>query len=449
MDKNCVIILAAGKGKRMKSELPKVLHRTAGIPMLDIVLEQVKKIKINDIFIVAGYKADLIRERYKGKVNIVYQKEQLGTGHAVEMALSSIKRKFKNVLILYGDMPLVTASSLNKIIKKHSFTGADLTIMAGIKEPPSDFGRIVTDKNNNVLMITEAKDADEKELMIKLVNTGIYCFKVSALEYSIPLLKVNNAQKEKYLTDTVEILVKKKKKVIAEINNDPCVTIGINSRIDLANVSGIIYRRTLDELMLHGVTIIDPVNTYIEKGCAVGKDTVIYPNSMITEGSNIGENCIIGPFTRIINSKVSENCLIDSSVVKDSRISKNTNVGPLSYIRPGTVLGENVRVGNFVEIKKSTISDYTKVPHLSYIGDSNIGKKVNIGAGTITCNYDGFKKHKTIIEDDVYIGANTNLIAPVTVKKGAKVGAGAVVNQNIPKDHLAVGVPVRIIRKIK
>lgn len=443
-----VIILAAGEGKRMKSGLPKVLHKVAGRPMLDYVFEKVNKLKIKEKYLVVGYKAEEL-SGYKKEANIIVQKEQLGTGHAAEKVLPFFKKKAENVLILYGDMPLVSIQSLREFIEHHYKTKADLTVLTAEGERKSDFGRIIREPSGRVTKIVEAKDATCEQLNVKEVNTGIYCIRQSSLIEALPNLGYNNRQKEKYLTDVVEYLVGRGKNVQAKIIKDPYLALGINTRSDLAKVSRIIFQNYLEELMLSGVTVVSPETTFVETSVKIGKDTVILPYTVIQGNTNIGKDCIIGPFTRIVASKIGEKAEIQNSVVIESFIGKGSKCGPFAYLRPETRIGNYARIGDFVEIKKSRINDFSKVPHLSYIGDAEIGKHVNVGAGVITCNFDGVKKHQTFIEDDVYLGANTNLVAPVRLGRGSKTGAGSVVTKNVPSHSLAVGIPARIIKKIK
>lgn len=446
-----IIILAAGQGKRMKSDIPKVLHKVSGRRMLDYVLETAESLSPEAIFLIAGHKFHLVDELYKKrKCKLVYQKEQLGTGHAVEHVLPHLKSPETDVLILSGDMPLIAKDDILSLIQKHKKSQSAAAFLSVEADSKSDFGRVIRDsRNNKVKKIVESKDASKKELSVTEVNTGIYCFKANYLKEALPKLGFKNVQKEKYLPDVIDYLVKKNLKVEAVKSSNKFLTMGINTRIDLAKVSKIINQKKLEDLMLKGVTILDPDSVFIQNQVSVGKDTVIYPFTILEGDTKIGENCILGPFSRITNSNISNSVCIENSVVVDSTIGESSKIGPFAYLRPGSKIGKNVKIGDFVEIKKSDIKDFSKVSHLSYIGDAIIGKNVNIGAGVITCNFDGIKKNITVIGDESFIGANTNLIAPVKVGRGSKTGAGSVVNKDVPPQTLAVGIPARNIKKLK
>lgn len=444
-----VIILAAGKSTRMKSETIKVLHQVSGKYIIDFVLETVKRSKIKDLYLVIGHQGNILKELYKGKYNFVEQKEQLGTGHAVEVALKKIKDNFENIIVLNGDMPLIEDKDIRDLLDYHIKNNCDATVLTVEAEDKTDFGRIVRSASGKIEKIVEVKDANFQELEIKEVNSGIYCFKLKSLKLALSKVGFENRQKEKYLTDTISYLVKNDFAVDAYVSENKNLAIGINTRVDLAKVASIINRKKLVEVMLGGATIIDPANTYIHNDVKIGTDTVINPFTFIEGETIIGKNCMIGPFTRINNSELGNEIFAENSVILESEIKDKVNIGPFAYIRPGSVIGSNVKIGDFVEIKKSNIGNNSKVPHLSYIGDSIVGEKVNIGAGVITCNYDGSEKHKTIIADNCFIGANSNLVAPVKIGKGSKTGAGSVVTKDIPENTLAVGMPARAIRKIK
>jgi len=463
MKKNtAALILAAGKSTRMKSETIKVLHRVSGKYIIDFVLETVEAVraktvpakagiqqnKISDVYLVIGHQGKILKELYKCKYNFVEQKDQLGTGHAVETALKKIKGNFENIIVLNGDMPLIEDKDIKDLIDYHVKNNCDATVLTVEAEGKTDFGRILRSASGKIEKIVEVKDANFQELEIKEVNSGVYCFKLKALKIALSKIGFENRQKEKYLTDTISYLVKNDFSVDAYVSENKNLAIGINTRVDLAKVASIINEKKLVEVMLGGVTVIDPANTYIHEDVKIGADTVINPFTIIEGETVIGKNCVIGPSTRINNCVIGNQVSAENAVLLESEIKDKVNIGPFAYIRPGSVIGSNVKIGDFVEIKKSSIGNGSKVPHLSYIGDSLVGEKVNIGAGVITCNYDGNEKHKTIIADNCFIGANSNLVAPLKIGKGSKTGAGSVVTKDIPENTLAVGIPARAIKKI-
>lgn len=443
-----VIILAAGKSTRMKSDTIKVLHRTGGRYIIDYVLSAAGNAKVNDIYIVVGHQGNLLKELYGKKYNFVEQKKQLGTGHAVEVALKKIKNGVKNIIVLNGDMPLIEENDIKKLLDCHVKSGTDATVLTVIAKEKTDFGRIVRSRFNKVERIIEVKDATSAQLGIREVNTGIYCFRPQALKAALSKVGFENKQKEKYLTDTISYLAGNGFNIDAYISDNANLAVGINTRCDLAKVGKIINDKKLENLMLNGVTIIDPANTYIHDKAEIRQDTVIYPFTIIEGQTVIGKKCEIGPNVRIADCKIENEVKIENAVLLESVICEKVTVGPFSYIRPGSYIDGNAKIGDFVEIKKSKIGKGSKVPHLSYIGDAVVGEKVNIGAGVITCNYDGTDKHKTIISDNCFIGANSNLVAPVKIGKGSKTGAGSVVTKDVPENTLAVGIPARGIKKL-
>ncbi|MBI2252975.1 MAG: bifunctional UDP-N-acetylglucosamine diphosphorylase/glucosamine-1-phosphate N-acetyltransferase GlmU [Armatimonadetes bacterium] len=448
MEDLAIIILSAGKGTRMKSNLPKTMHLIWGKPILDYVLEEIDNLNIKNKFLVTGYEKEEIKSNYLADFTIVEQKEQLGTAHAVLQTKPYLEKFKGDILVLYGDMPLISNKILKKLLDYHKNKRSQLTLLTAKISGESDFGRIMRNKNNQILKIIEFKDAKNEEKKIKEINLGIYCFKAENLFKFLPQVQANNIKNEFYLTDLIEIFIKNKKNVNVLLLEEENFYLGINTRKDLAIISKIIRKRILEELMLNGVTILDPENVYIDKTVKIAKDTVIYPFTFIEGKTEIGEGCTIGPFSRIYNSKISSKVVIQSSIILESKVGERSKIGPFAFLRPQTIIGKEVKIGDFVEIKKSQIDDFSKIPHLSYIGDAVIGKSVNIGAGTITCNFDGITKHATIIEDGVQIGANTNLVAPLILKKYSKTGAGAVILEDIPEYSLAVGVPAKV-KKIK
>ena len=433
------IILAAGEGTRMKSKKPKVLHKIFDKSMIKYVIDTAKKSNSDEICVVIGHKSDEVREEIeKENIKIAVQNERKGTGHAVMQAMDFIEDD-KDILILYGDTPLITSDTLNNLLdchRKNSEIG--VSFISAIVDNPSGYGRIIRDKDNNFLKIVEDKDANDEEKAIKEINTGIYLFKGKDLRYALNNLKNDNIQSEYYLTDCLELILKSGKKVSSTVVDGINEFLGVNSREQLADATQKLQERINKKHIENGVTIIDTKNTYISSDAEIGMDTIIYPGCVIEGKTVIGENCSIGPNSQITNMIIHDNVKFQSSTGIDSEIGSNTNVGPYAYIRPNSTIGENVKIGDFVEVKNSVIGDKTKVSHLTYIGDADVGKRINFGCGTVIVNYDGKKKHRTIIEDDVFIGCNTNLVAPVTVKKGSYIAAGSTITKNVPEDVLAI-----------
>lgn len=431
------LILAAGEGKRMKSNLPKVLHKVCGKSMLYHVIDALRGSNVDDFVVVVGHGADIVKAHLEDNIKTVYQDRQLGTGHAVMSCRDFLKGKDGTVIVLVGDAPLITAETIQNIFQFHVDGGYEVTVLTGDINNPTGFGRIVRDKKGNIDRIVEQADATEKELKITEVNSGIYCFEVKLLLESLTKLNNNNAQGEYYLTDVIGIL-KNEGFNIGAYKVDFTEFMGVNSREQLAEANEVMRKRILKRHMAEGVTFIDPSNSYIDSEVKIGKDTIIYPGCVIEGKTEIGENCIIGPNSRIVNSKIYNSVEIQHSVVLDSVVHDNSTVGPFAYIRPGSRIGKNVKIGDFVEIKNSQIGDNTKVSHLTYIGDAEVGKECNFGCGTITVNYDGTNKHKTVVKDFAFIGCNTNLIAPVTVEENAYIAAGSTITEDVPSGALAI-----------
>ncbi|MDO8603337.1 MAG: NTP transferase domain-containing protein [Candidatus Omnitrophota bacterium] len=413
------IILAAGEGTRMKSCLPKVLHNICGKPMLEYLIDNVNSIGIDKVFAVVGHKAGLVKQNIRG-VKCITQNELLGTGDAISITRAALLKdnKIDNVLVLYGDTPLLSQGIIKKLIEKHVSSSAGATFLTAQLKNPTGYGRVIRSSNNKIIKIVEELDASIYEKVIEEINVGVYCFNKRALFYGLEKIKPDNKKEEYYLTDTIEVLTKSNILVESVTSNDSEEFLGVNTRAELGKAELVMRKRILDNIMDRGVTVIDPGNTYIEHGVEIEKDTVIYPYTFIENNVKIGSNCNIGPFARL---------------------------------RPGTVVGDKVGIGNFVEIVRSCIGRETKIRHQCYIGDAVIGKNVNIGAGTIVANYDGKEKHKTVIEDNAFIGTGTILIAPVKIGKGAITGAGSVVtrNKNVPAGKTVVGIPARLLNKYK
>ncbi|MFW2491186.1 bifunctional UDP-N-acetylglucosamine diphosphorylase/glucosamine-1-phosphate N-acetyltransferase GlmU [Clostridium chromiireducens] len=434
----CALVLAAGQGKRIKSDLPKVLHKVCGKEMLKHVIDSIRNSGIDDIDVIVGKGAEIVKERTLDK-NVVYslQAEQLGTGHAVKCANEFLRDKKGVVAIFAGDTPLIKQSTIEKLFNDHIENKNAATILTSLVEDPTGYGRIVRDDNNQVLKIVEHKDCNEEELKINEMNTAIYCFNIELLVNALEKINNNNQQGEYYLTDVIEILKSQGNQVGAFVTEYE-ETIGVNSRVQLAEAEEILKDRINLKHMENGVTLIDPKTTYIGVDVVIGKDTIIYPNNIIEGNTEIGDNCLIYQNCRISDSTIGNGVEIQSSVVLDSNVGDNTTVGPFAYIRPESTIGRNARIGDFVEIKKSTIGDGTKVSHLTYIGDAEVGSECNFGCGTVVVNYDGKNKHKTIIGDHSFIGCNTNLVSPVKIHDNTYIAAGSTITSEVNEGDLAV-----------
>ena len=431
------IILAAGKGTRMKSKLPKVLHKVGGKPMLQHVIDAAKSAGSTREVVVIGSGAELVKQSFSD-VEFVLQEEQLGTGHAVLCAKENFANSTGNVMILCGDTPLFTEELLKNLIDAHEKFNAVATVLTAIMPDPKGYGRIIRADNVDFEKIVEDKDATPEQKKIREVNAGIYCFKVKNLFEALEKVTNENSQGEYYLPDVLEILRADGGKICAVIADDYRQTLGINSRIQLAEADKILRQRKNAELMLDGVTIIDPATTYIDFDVEVGQDTIIYPNTYLEGNTKIGANCVIGPNVRFTNMTVGNNVTAQFSYCHEAEIADGVTFGPYVHIRPNTKVSAKVKIGNFVEIKNSNIGEGTKLPHLQYIGDCDMGSGCNVGCGTITVNYDGKKKFRTTVGDNVFIGCNSNLVAPVTVENGAYIAAGSTITDNVPENNLAI-----------
>ncbi len=432
------VILAAGKGTRMKSALPKVLHRVGGKPMLAHVLAAAKQAGAARCVTVIGFGAAAVEEQIGPASEFVIQAEQLGTGHAVMQAKAALGDYAGTVMVLCGDTPLLTADLLGRLHAAHREAGAAATVLTAKMADPGAYGRVIRDGAGRVAKIVEQKDASPAELAVNEINTGIYCFECQPLLAALDGLTCDNKQGEYYLTDVIGMFVAQGAKVWALTAEDDRDTLGINSRLQLAEAEKILRRRKLKELMDSGVTIMDPDSTFIDAGVSIAADTVIYPFTWLEGATTIGSGCAVGPNTRLTDTTVGDNTTIHFSYAHECMVGNGVTVGPYVHLRPASALADGVKVGNFVEIKNSSVGRGSKVPHLSYIGDTDMGSGVNIGSGTITVNYDGKKKHRTVIEDGAFIGCNTNLVAPVTVGRGSYIGAGSTITKDVPPDALGV-----------
>ena len=438
MNKLKVIILAAGEGKRMKSKLPKVLHKVQGKTMADHVIDAAECAGADDICVVIGHGAETVKEALKNrKVKFALQQKQMGTGHAVMQAGDFIEDG-ADIVVLYGDTPLITAQTINKILDFHRTENNSISIISAMVDNPAGYGHIIRDINGNFLKNVEHKDADEKEKLVKEINTGIYCFTGEALKKGLSLLKNDNVQGEYYLPDTLEIILKDGGRVNAMTAESADEFAGVNSKAQLAAAEKSMRSMINAWHMDNGVTMVDPERTYIESGAVIGCDTVLLPGVVIEGNTVIGEDCVIGPDSRLTNVKLGNGVKFQYSTAVDSSVDDNTTVGPYAYIRPDCAIGKNVKIGDFVEVKNSNVGDGTKVSHLTYIGDSDVGERINFGCGTVTVNYDGKKKFRTVVDDDVFIGCNKNLVAPVKVGKGSYIAAGSTITEDVPENSLAI-----------
>ena len=430
------IILAAGKGTRMKSETPKVLHKIAGEYLISWVLDSVKTV-VDDIAVIVGHEGERVKEAISDEnILFVEQKELLGTGHAVMTAVKEMPNMQKDILVLCGDTPLIKKETLAALVEYHQSAKNRVTFLTTILTNPTGYGRVVKDRDGNVIKIVEQKDANRDELKIQEVNSGIYCFNTEFLKKNIFEIKNGNSQGEFYLTDLIQIASGSCKTVSVDEEE----LLGINDRIQLAEASKILKKRINHALMLSGVTIIDPETTYIDKNVEVGIDTTIYPNVFLQGNTSIGKSCVISPNVTEKKKKIGDNCNIKaSSDIEDSTVCNKVSIGPMAHLRPDTYLEDEVKIGNFVETKKITMGKGSKASHLTYLGDAKVGKDANIGCGTITCNYDGVKKHKTIIGDGAFIGSDVQLVAPVIIGENAVVAAGTTITENVPDNALALG----------
>ena len=454
------VVLAAGMGTRMRSNLPKVLHQIAGVPLLGHVLNALEDIPNASAFaplqtelaahrpvVVVGYGAEHVAANFGERCHYAIQDEQLGTGHAVLAAqdeVDALEPLPETILVCYGDTPLLTGEILAQILAEHHMRQATITFLTSTAELPSDYGRVVRDAEGRVREIVEVKRATPEQMQIREVNSGVYCFERTWLWPALAALP-RNPVGEYYLTDLIGIAAAQGH-TIATVTGSLDETVGINNRVQLAEVEQLVRRRILEKHMYAGVTIIDPATTYIGAQVEIGRDTMILPGTMLSGSTRIGSSCQIGPGTTIENSTLGDGCRVRQSVLEETTFEEGVSIGPFSHCRPGAYLARNVRVGNFGEVKNSYIGPETDMHHFSYLGDATLGERVNVGAGTITCNFDGVQKNRTMIGDRAFIGSDTMLVAPVTVGEQAITGAGAVVTRDVPPGAVVAGVPARLLR---
>ncbi len=437
----CGLVLAAGEGMRMRSSVAKVLHPLGGTPMIVWVAELCRRLPLKRTLIVVGYQADRVRAALDGQpVEFVLQAEQRGTAHAVMQAEAALSGFEGDLLVLSGDVPLLTPQTVNDLLEAHQRAGVQATFMSTRLADPTGYGRVIRGPQGGFLRIVEEAEATTEERRITEINAGIYCFACPPLLQALGSVRASAVKGEHYLPEVISIFRGRGLKVQAIPAPDPQEVLGVNTRVELAQAYGVLRRRVLRDLMADGVTVLDPDTTHVAPTARIGRDTVLYPGVFIEGRTAIGEGCTLYPNCRLRDAQVgSRVTILDGCVVLESEVGDECTLGPYAHLRPATRLRRRVKIGNFVETKKSDIGEGSKVPHLTYVGDATVGEKVNIGAGTITCNYDGVSKHQTVIEDEAFVGTNTSLVAPVRVGKGAIVAAGSTITEEVPPDAIAFG----------
>ena len=449
-----IIIMAAGLGTRMKSKRAKVLHELGGAPLIAHVSKAAQALDPRSIVVVVGHQAEEVEKATLAAVgdlaSFAIQEKQRGTGDAVESARALLENSDSLVLVLSGDVPMIRVQTLKNFIEYHNNSGAVCSILSVRLENPTGYGRVIRDQNESFRKIVEQRDATDEERQVKEINSGIYCFDARQLFRALRKVEPANEQGEYYLTDVPEIIIASGGNVSVYLHDDPREVSGINTRAELAEFENLMRRTAVRRLMIDGgVTFIDPSHAYISSEAQVGRDSIVYPNVTIDGKSVIGEGCVIRSGARITNSRLGDGVVVkDYSVIIDSEVDANCSIGPFAHLRMNATLEERVTIGNFVEVKKSRLKRGVKAQHLTYLGDATIGERTNIGAGTITCNFDGTNKHETIIEDDVKVGSDTMLVAPVRVGARSKTGAGSVVTKDVPPDSLVAGVPAQVKKKL-
>lgn len=432
------IVLAAGQGKRMKSKLYKVLHPVVGKPMVGHVVDTLQDIEVTKTLVIVGFGAEAVKGYLGDRAEYALQEQQLGTGHAVLQAKDAFGEEEGMTVVICGDTPLISAATLKSTIELHQQSGASATILTAKLDEPHGYGRILRGQDGRVTRIVEQKDCSSEEAAVQEINTGTYIFDNRKLFKALGSVTNNNVQNEYYLTDVIGIMTSAGEVVQGYCMADGAESIGVNDRVALSEAERLFRARINREHMLNGVTIIDPSNTYIEKEVTIGADTILLPGTILRGRTVIGEQCTIGPQTEIIDSILKDEVTIKQSVLQDAYVDNEASVGPFAYLRPGANIGKQVKIGDFVEIKNATLGEGTKVSHLSYVGDAVVGTNVNIGCGAITVNYDGFNKSLTEIGDNAFVGSNVNLIAPVSIGKGAYVVAGSTITHSVDEGDLAI-----------
>ncbi|EOD1961953.1 bifunctional UDP-N-acetylglucosamine diphosphorylase/glucosamine-1-phosphate N-acetyltransferase GlmU [Listeria monocytogenes] len=438
MSKRYAVVLAAGQGTRMKSKLYKVLHPVCGKPMVEHVVDQISTLNVDKVVTIVGHGAEKVQEHLAGKSEFVKQEEQLGTAHAVLQAKAELAGKDGVTLVVYGDTPLIEASTMEALLKYHHEKRAKATILTTVIEDPTGYGRIIRDDLGIVEKIVEHKDATEKEQRISEINTGTYCFDNKALFEALENVSNDNVQGEYYLPDVIKILKDSDEVVAAYRMESFEESLGVNDRIALAEASRLMQRRINENHMRNGVTLVNPENTYIDIDVKIGQDTVIEPGVMLRGETVIGDDCVVTSGSEIVNSVIGERVHVRTSSIFESKVGDDVQIGPYAHLRPESDIHDHVKIGNYVETKKAVVGEGTKLPHFIYMGDAEIGKNVNVGCGSIAVNYDGKNKAKTIIGDNVFVGCNSNLIAPVKVGDRAFIAAGSTITKDVPDDALGI-----------
>lgn len=443
------IILAAGQGTRMKSKIPKVLHPVAGKPMVEYSVDAAAAAGVSETVLVVGHLGDQVRAVLKERVTYAEQPQPRGTGDAVKCAAPVLQNQGAHVVVFYADMPLLKPETLRAVIEKHLAANATLTMLTLVADDPMGFGRIVRDENGQPLRIVEEVEATPQEIAIRELNPGVYCFNAEWLWQNLERLKPSPKKGEFYLTDLLELAVTQRVMVETETIRDVSQALGINTRAQLATAERVMRARVRERVMNEGVTLLDPTTTYIDSDVVIGQDTVIFPNTHLQGKTRVGSDCRIGPNAIIRDSVIGDACVIGPSVIEESTLEDHVDMGPFCHLRPKSYLSKHVHLGNYAEVKNSRLGEGVHMGHFSYAGDADIGAHTNYSAGVITCNYDGKKKHRTVIGENVFIGSDSMLVAPLTIGDRARTGAGSVVTKDIPADALAVGVPARVLRKLK
>jgi len=433
------VVLAAGKGTRMKSAVPKVLHPICGQPMLHYPLEAARLAGFKQLKVVIGHQAEQVSETFTaGDITWIKQSDQLGTGHALMCAADSLRGYSGALLLLCGDVPLIQPETLKRLQEYHSRQQAAVTVLTAQMPNPTGYGRIIRD-GEQILQIVEERDADEQQRQVTEINTGTYLFDATFVLSALKGLNKNNSQREYYLTDVVAAAVAAGEKTRALCVDDPTEVMGINDRCQLAEAEVLMRWKINADLMFGGVSMPDPTTVYIDDGVEIGVDTTLQPNVHLHGKTTIGKNCIIETGVVIVDSQIADGVHLKAgSAIEEAQIGPDCKVGPMAHLRPGTVLTGNNKIGNFVEMKKSVLGEKSQASHLTYIGDSEVGKNVNFGCGTITCNYDGVNKHKTTVEDDVFVGSDCQFVAPVTIGRNSLIAAGSTITKDVPADSLAL-----------
>ena len=438
MGNRMAIVLAAGKGTRMRSDLYKVLHTVCGLPMVEHVIRAVKQSGVTQVVSIVGHGAEQVKEVLQGASQYALQREQLGTGHAVLQAKDLLGNQDGNTLVICGDTPLLTSDTLTELFAYHEQSGARATILTALADNPTGYGRVIRSASGDVLKIVEQKDASPEELAVQEINTGTYVFDNQALFSALSQVTNENAQGEYYLPDVIEIMKSQGDAVSAHIMSDMNEALGVNDRVALAQATDLMSRRINERHMRNGVTLIKPDTTYIEVDVEIQSDTVVEPGVVLKGRTQIGSKCFIGAQTEIVESVIADNVSITQSVIEHSTVQSGTSIGPFAHLRPNSQLGHNVHVGNFVEVKNSTLGDGTKAGHLTYVGDSDLGQDINLGCGTIFVNYDGKHKHRSKVGDQAFIGCNANIVSPVEIGARAFIAAGSTITKDVPEEALAI-----------